>query len=35
MSHACDTSSERRLLWALLLVSGFMLVEVVGGILSG
>lgn len=28
-------SSERRLLWALLLISGFMLVEVVGGILSG
>ncbi len=27
--------SEAKLLWALLLVSGFMLVEVVGGILSG
>lgn len=27
--------SESKLLWALLLVSGFMLVEVVGGILSG
>jgi cobalt-zinc-cadmium efflux system protein len=28
-------SNEARLLWALLLIGGFMLVEVVGGILSG
>lgn len=33
--HAHSHGSERRLLWALLLVGGFMLVEVVGGILSG
>ncbi|MCW8958950.1 MAG: cation diffusion facilitator family transporter [Gammaproteobacteria bacterium] len=34
-SHTHRHNSERRLLWALLLISGFMLVEVVGGILSG
>lgn len=33
--HQHGVGSERRLLWALLLVSGFMLVEVVGGIISG
>jgi len=29
------TGNERRLLWAMLLVGGFMIVEVVGGVLSG
>lgn len=33
--HHGHGSSERRLRWALLLVSGFMLVEVIGGLLSG
>jgi cobalt-zinc-cadmium efflux system protein len=33
--HQHGVGSERRLLWALLLVSGFMLVEVAGGIISG
>lgn len=34
-SHNVGHGNERRLLLALLLISGFMLVEVVGGILSG
>jgi cobalt-zinc-cadmium efflux system protein len=34
-AHAHHHDSESRLLWALLLISGFMLVEVVGGIFSG
>lgn len=34
-THTHRHSSERRLFWSLLLISGFMLVEVVGGILSG
>lgn len=34
-NHVHGHTSERRLLWALWLVSGFMLVEVIGGLLSG
>ncbi|HEY9148956.1 MAG TPA: cation diffusion facilitator family transporter, partial [Gammaproteobacteria bacterium] len=34
-THHHQHGSERRLLWALLLIGGFMLVEVVGGLLSG
>lgn len=33
--HHHHHGSERRLFWALLLISGFMLVEVAGGLLSG
>jgi len=35
MSHAHDSSNMRRVLLALLLTGSFMIVEVVGGILSG
>lgn len=34
-AHGVDQSNERRVLWALLLTGSFMVVEVVGGILSG
>ncbi|WP_291718885.1 cation diffusion facilitator family transporter [Magnetospirillum sp. 64-120] len=33
--HAHPQSNERRVLWALLLTGGFLLAEVIGGILSG
>jgi cobalt-zinc-cadmium efflux system protein len=33
--HAHGVGDERRLLWTLILTGGFMLAEVVGGILSG
>lgn len=34
-AHAHSQSNERRVLWALLLTGGFLLAEVIGGILSG
>jgi cobalt-zinc-cadmium efflux system protein len=33
--HAVTADGERRILWVLLLTGGFMVVEVVGGLLSG
>ncbi len=33
--HHHTADNERRLLWAMLLVGGFMVVEVIGGVLSG
>ena len=33
--HPAERRSERRLLWAILLTGGFMVVEVIGGLLSG
>lgn len=38
MAHAHEsdsTDNEQRLLWAMLLVGGFMVVEVIGGLMSG
>ncbi len=34
-SHHHPVNNEKRLLWAMLLVSGFMVVEVIGGLVSG
>ena len=34
-SHGSEQGDERRVLWSLLLTGGFMVAEVVGGILSG
>lgn len=34
-AHSVDQSNERRVLWAMLLTGGFMVVEIVGGFLSG
>ncbi len=34
-AHAVTAQSERKVLWAMLLTGGFMLVEVAGGLLSG
>ena len=34
-AHAVTANSERKVLWAMLLTGGFMIAEVVGGIVSG
>lgn len=34
-AHGVDQSNEKRVLWAMLLTGSFMVVEIVGGILSG
>ncbi|MCY3873236.1 MAG: cation diffusion facilitator family transporter [Rhodobacteraceae bacterium] len=34
-AHAPDGDNSRRILWALMLIGGFLIVEVIGGLLSG